>query len=83
MGGGESGYGVVRTERDEECFYRVDELTRWAPLPGDWVVEAGNENCVAGVVISAENGTSLIKWPYFNRPLNCDNAHLEPAWSHH
>ncbi|KJC53459.1 hypothetical protein UB31_08570 [Bradyrhizobium sp. LTSP849] len=81
IGGSEKGYEVTRTERDEECFYRADELSPWSPLPGDRVVEAGNENCAAGVVIDVDSGTSQVKWPHFNRLLNWDNAHLEPAWS--
>ncbi|MBR1204471.1 MULTISPECIES: hypothetical protein [unclassified Bradyrhizobium] len=81
IGGGEDGYMVARITRAEEAFYRADELSRWAPQFGEGVVEAGNDECVTGVVVEAGDKTSLVKWPGFVRPQTWLNSDLEPAWT--
>ena len=80
IGGGDSGYGVVRTERQEECWYRADEVIPWTPLFGDNVVEADSEPCATGLIVEVEGGASVVKWPHFQRTQVWQNSNLEPAW---
>jgi hypothetical protein len=81
IGRGDDCYQVASTERDEEPFYRADELTPWSPLPGECVMEANNEHGLPGLVVAIDgNGNTQVKWLQFNRLQTWSNADLEPAW---
>ena len=77
---GKDGYWVVRTQDDVEVYYRHGELYEWSPMQGEFVVEADNEKCPAGLVVETNGNTSLVKWPGFVRPQSWANADLEPGW---
>jgi hypothetical protein len=81
FGVGASGYEVVHTERDEERFHSEDQLSPWSPLPGEHVTEAWTEVAgVTGVIIKADEETSLVMWSGLNEPQTWPNKDLEPAW---
>jgi hypothetical protein len=82
LGGGDTdGYWVTYTQHEKEFFCRPDTLTPWSPLPGESVVEAGDEDCIAGVVEEVDGSASLVRWPGIVLPQIWKNSELEPAWA--
>ena len=74
-------YRTVRAERDEECSHLECELTPWAPAPGERVAEFGNEDCIGGIVLEADESAALVAWTGFVDPQVWRNANLEPIFT--
>jgi hypothetical protein len=75
-------YQTVRVDRDEEGehTYLEWQLVPWTPVPGERVVESGEDDCT-GVILETGEGNSLVRWAGFIEPQIWRHTQLEPAWS--
>ena len=84
LDGGDSGYWVASVELNDERFFHPNELSSWSPLPGERVTESKTDcddnSFIIGVIVTAGQRTSLVKWDDSAEPEVWRNTQLEPVW---